>query len=203
MMNDQFLNQIDWKKCNNLVPCIVQDQETRQGLMLAYMNQEALVKTLEQKKLVFYSRTRKKLWMKGEESGNLLHLVDIALDCDQDSLLAKVNPVGPVCHKGDDTCWKEKNSSNYFLQDLQNIIHSRKDESSSKSYTSSLFEEGINKIAQKVGEEAVELIIESKDNNGKLFLNEAADLLYHYLVLLSAKDFDIKDVIEILQRRNA
>lgn len=201
-MNDNIISQIDWKKCGNLVPCIVQDNSTRQVLMMGYMNKEAIQITFEKQKLVFFSRTKSRLWMKGEKSGNFLQLIDLSLDCDNDTILAKVNPQGPVCHTGNDTCWNEKNESTDFLQNLQKLIHSRKINSTKHSYTSSLFEKGINKIAQKVGEEAVELIIEAKDNNENLFLNEAADLMYHYLVLLSAKELDINDVIQVLKNRN-
>lgn len=195
--------QIDFQKsADGLVPAIIQDAATNKVLMLGYMNQESLDKTLQDGKVTFFSRSKQRLWTKGEESGNFLTLVDIRVDCDNDTLLIKVNPVGVVCHTGADTCWDEKNISNDFLAKLENIITDRKNNPSDASYTSKLFAKGINKIAQKVGEEAVEVVIEAKDNDEKLFLNESADLLFHYLVLLSAKGYQLSDVLEVLQERH-
>ena len=167
------------------------------------MNDEALQKTIETKLLTFFSRTKQRLWTKGEESGHVLNLIDIKLDCDSDSLLIKVNPNGPTCHKGSDTCWNETNDNNYgFITKLEDTIESRvKSADSEKSYVASLFAKGINKVAQKVGEEAVELVIEAKDNNDELFLEEGADLLFHYLMLLQAKGFKINDVVTVLKSR--
>jgi len=199
---------MDFKKLNGLIPAIIQDASTDTVLMLGFMNSEALDKTREEGKVTFYSRTKNRLWTKGEESGNFLHVVEILEDCDQDTLLIKAKPVGPVCHTGSETCFNEKNSSSRdpeslaFISELQQLIHTRKAEMPEGSYTTSLFMDGINKIAQKVGEEAVELVIESKDNNDELFLNEAADLLYHLLVLLTAKGKDISDVVSVLEQRH-
>jgi phosphoribosyl-ATP pyrophosphohydrolase/phosphoribosyl-AMP cyclohydrolase len=184
------------------VPAIVQDAATLKVLMLGYMNQESLDKTLAEGKVTFFSRSRQRLWTKGEESGNFLHLEEIRVDCDNDTLLIKVNPAGVVCHTGADTCWEEANISNDFLCKLESIINDRKNNPSDNSYTSKLFAKGINKIAQKVGEEAVEVVIEAKDDNEELFLNESADLLFHYLVLLSAKGYQLADVLSILQQRH-
>ena len=164
------------------------------------MNQEALDKTKELKKVTFFSRSKNRLWTKGEESGNFLFLDSISTDCDNDTLLIKVNPTGPICHKGTDTCFNEINSGDFLLE-LEKIISDRKNNPPDKSYTSSLFKKGINKIAQKVGEEATELVIEAKDNNDELFLGEAADLLFHYLILLSAKNKNLNQVIEVLKKR--
>ncbi len=200
-MKQQLIKTINWNKVDGLIPCIVQDNTTQKVLMMGYMNQESLSQTLRIGNLVFYSRTKSRLWMKGEESGNILAVKELLLDCDQDTLLAKVEPMGPVCHLGDDTCWQEKNNSVHFLEELQDIIHERKRNKPKNSYTTSLFNEGINKIAQKVGEEAVELIIESKDNEPALFLNESADLIYHFLVLLTAKGHDLSEVIQVLKER--
>lgn len=195
---------IDFAKySDSLVPAIVQDNKTNKVLMLGFMNEEALAKTKETGKVTFYSRTKKRLWTKGEESGNFLFLKDLLVDCDNDTILIKANPVGPVCHTGADTCWNETNDSNNFLQHLENVIEQRKQASPDKSYVSSLFEKGINKIAQKVGEEAVEVVIEAKDNDDELFLNESADLLFHYLILLNAKGYKLQNVIEILQKRHS
>lgn len=194
---------IDFSKYSDgLVPAIVQDANTKNVLMLGFMNAAALEKTKELKKITFFSRSKNRLWTKGEESGNYLLLQEIKLDCDNDTLLIKANPVGPVCHKGTDTCWAEKNESDNFLLELETIIADRKNNPSDTSYTSTLFKNGINKIAQKVGEEAVELVIESKDNNADLFKNEAADLLFHFLILLQAKGFQLNDVIAILKSRH-
>lgn len=189
------------KSPDGLVPAIIQDAVTQKVLMLGYMNQEALDKTQAEKKVTFYSRTKQRLWTKGEESGNFLLLVDIKLDCDNDTLLIRVNPVGPVCHTGSGTCWNEDNTGTDFLYALEQTIEDRKNNPSEKSYTASLFAKGINKIAQKVGEEAVEVVIEAKDDNADLFLNESADLLFHYLILLNAKGFQLADVIKILEGR--
>jgi phosphoribosyl-ATP pyrophosphohydrolase/phosphoribosyl-AMP cyclohydrolase len=195
---------IDFTKyADGLVPAIIQDAATNKVLMLGFMNEAAVEKTKELQKVTFFSRSKNRLWTKGEESGNFLLLQEIAADCDNDTLLIKVNPVGPVCHTGTDTCWGEKNNLTNFLQELENIIADRKNNPSDKSYTSSLFAKGINKIAQKVGEEAVEIVIEAKDNNDELFLNEGADLLFHYLILLQAKGFKLQDVIEILKQRHS
>ncbi len=186
-----------------LVPAIIQDATTKNVLMLGYMNEEAYQKTIDTKLVTFFSRTKNRLWTKGEESGNVLHLVDIKLDCDNDTLLISVNPNGPTCHKGTDTCWAENNSQNFgFLTHLENTIADRiQNADAQKSYVASLFAKGINKIAQKVGEEAVEVVIEAKDNNDDLFLNESADLLFHYLMLLQAKGFKLNDVVTILKNR--
>jgi phosphoribosyl-ATP pyrophosphohydrolase/phosphoribosyl-AMP cyclohydrolase len=194
-------NNINFSKSDGLVPCIVQDIKTKQVLMLGFMNEEAYQKTLREKKVTFFSRTKQRLWTKGETSGNFLEVVDILLDCDQDTLLIKANPTGPVCHTGADTCFFEKNDS-WNLSSLEAVIQDRKANPVKGSYTTSLFESGINKVAQKVGEEAVELVIEAKDDNKDLFLNEAADLMYHYLVLLTEKGFALEDVIEILRKRH-
>ena len=193
--------RIDFEKTNGLVPAIIQDAKTKKVLMLGYMNDEAYKKTLESGLVTFYSRSRKKLWTKGETSGNFLELVKIKVDCDQDSLLVLANPTGPVCHTGSDTCWDEKNHS-YFLDDLESLITQRKEMLPENSYVSSLFKKGLNKIAQKVGEEAVEVIIEAKDQDDDRFLNESADLLFHYLILLQAKGFKLDDVVSVLEKRN-
>ena len=196
--------KIDFKKYSDgLVPAIIQDACTGKVLMLGFMNEEAFNKTNELQKVTFFSRSKNRLWVKGEESGNYLLLKGIKADCDNDTLLIKANPVGPVCHTGTDTCWGEKNTNENFLEQLEQIIAVRKNNPSEKSYTSSLFEKGVNKIAQKVGEEAVELVIESKDSNDELFKNEAADLLFHYLILLQAKGFSLSDVVEVLKSRHS
>jgi phosphoribosyl-ATP pyrophosphohydrolase/phosphoribosyl-AMP cyclohydrolase len=195
--------QIDFQKsADGLVPAIIQDDKTGKVLMLGFMNQEALEKTMLESKVTFFSRTKNRLWTKGETSGNFLIVKDLKVDCDQDTILNKASPVGPVCHTGADTCWDEQNVSNDFLYTLEGIIADRKNNPSEKSYTASLFAKGINKIAQKVGEEAVEVVIEAKDNNDELFLNESADLLFHYLILLQAKGFQLSDVINVLQKRH-
>ncbi len=195
--------KIDFNKNNNgLVPVIIQDANTLKVLMLGYMNQEAFKKTQQTKKVTFYSRKRQCLWTKGETSGNFLEMKSILLDCDNDTLLIKANPTGPTCHTGADTCWDEVNAAQSFLPTLEAVIADRKANPTDKSYTASLFKKGINKIAQKVGEEAVEVIIEAKDNNANLFLNESADLLFHYLILLQAKGFYLKDVEAILKERH-
>ena len=196
---------IDFNKNNDgLVPAIIQDAKTNKVLMLGYMNTEAFSKTEETKKVTFFSRTKNRLWTKGEESGNFLNVVSIKNDCDNDTLLIQVNPVGPTCHTGSDTCWNDVNEQSFgFLSELENVISSRrKNADSQKSYVASLFEKGINKIAQKVGEEAVEIVIEAKDDNDDLFLNEGADLLFHYLILLQAKGYKLKDIVAILEGRH-
>lgn len=193
---------IDFTKYSDgLVPAIIQDDQTGKVLMLGFMNEEALDKTQEINKVTFYSRSKKRLWTKGEESGNFLELKSILTDCDNDTLLIKAHPAGPVCHTGADTCFNEINTKD-FLFTLQEIISERQAKPSDKSYTSGLFQKGINTIAQKVGEEAIELVIEAKDQNNERFLNEAADLLFHYLVLLRAKNFSLSNVVELLQQRH-
>lgn len=196
--------QADFSKSEDgLLPAIIQDAQTKNVLMLGYMNLEALEKTMTSKKVTFYSRSKKRLWTKGEESGNFLALKSIELDCDQDAFLVQVNPQGPTCHKGTDTCWGKENESNFgFLSELERVIESRKNSTSEKSYVASLFESGINKIAQKVGEEAVEVVIEAKDDNDELFLNESADLLFHYLILLKAKGFSLNAIEQVLLERS-
>lgn len=186
-----------------LLPAIVQDANTKTVLMLGYMNQEAYNKTQRENRVTFFSRSKNRLWTKGETSGNFLTVSSMCLDCDGDSLLIKANPSGPICHTGADTCFQEVNGSISFLSELEKIIWDRKKNSGEKSYTSSLLKSGINKIAQKVGEEAVELIIEAKDQNQELFVDEAADLLYHVLVLLAAKDVKLDQIVDVLQKRNA
>jgi len=197
--------KIDFEKQGGLVPAIIQDATTLKVLMLGYMNEESYKITLEKKLVTFWSRSRNELWTKGETSGNFLKLVDISVDCDNDTLLVKVNPVGPVCHLGTDTCWAEENKSKgdtfEFLSHLEDVIQDRKENLSDKSYVASLFKKGINKIAQKVGEEGVEVVIEAMDNDDNLFLNENADLLFHQLILLQAKGYKLKDVVEVLKGR--
>ncbi|HWV66748.1 bifunctional phosphoribosyl-AMP cyclohydrolase/phosphoribosyl-ATP diphosphatase HisIE [Chitinophaga sp.] len=195
--------QIDFQKSpDGLVPAIIQDAVTNKVLMLGYMNRESVEKTVLEGKVTFFSRSKNRLWTKGEESGNFLIVKDLMVDCDRDTILIKASPVGPVCHTGADTCWDERNVSNDFLATLENIITDRRNNPSDKSYTASLFAKGINKIAQKVGEEAVEVVIEAKDSNDELFLNESADLLFHYLILLQAKGFQLSDVISVLKQRH-
>ncbi len=196
--------KIDFNKnADGLVPAIIQDATSKNVLMLGFMNQEALEITQNTKKVTFFRRSKNRLWTKGEESGNFLNLVDLKLDCDNDTLLIFVKPEGPTCHTGSDTCWNDSNKVSYgFISILENIISNRIDQADvSTSYVASLFNKGINKVAQKVGEEAVELVIEAKDNNDTLFLNESADLLFHYLLLLQAKGFKLNDVVEILKAR--
>ena len=196
------INKIDFDKSDGLVPAIIQDAETANVLMLGYMNKEAVEITKDTSLVTFWSRSKNRLWQKGEESGNTLKLVEMSLDCDNDTLLVKVKPSGPTCHTGTDTCWGFDNNSNaLLLHDLENVIKGRKDNPTDQSYTSSLFAKGINKVAQKVGEEAVELVIEAKDDDKDLFLNEAADLMYHYLILLVAKGCSLEDVVEVLESR--
>lgn len=194
---------VDIKSAHGLIPAIIQDAETKNVLMLGYMNEESLQKTIDTQKVTFFSRSKQRLWTKGEESGNFLELVSIKNDCDGDTLLIQVKPVGPTCHTGADTCWQEANSDNYgFISELEATIKSRRENADSeRSYVASLFEKGINKIAQKVGEEAVEVVIEAKDSNDELFLSESADLLFHYLILLQAKGFQLNDVVEVLKGR--
>ena len=200
MMNIDFN-----KNKNGLVPAIIQDATTKNVLMLGYMNAEAYTKTIELNKVTFFSRTKNRLWTKGEESGNFLNVVSIKNDCDNDTLLIEVNPVGPTCHKGTDTCWGATNNQSFgFLSELEQVIKSRREAADSeKSYVASLFKKGINKIAQKVGEEAVEIVIEAKDNNDDLFLNEGADLLFHYLILLQAKGYVLNDIVKVLKGRHS
>jgi len=202
--------KIDFEKQGGLVPAVIQDAKTLKVLMLGYMNEEAYKTTLEKKLVTFWSRSRNELWTKGETSGNFMELVDISVDCDDDTLLVKVNPFGPVCHTGTDTCWGEENQDKSekgkvetfeFLSHLEDVIQDRKENLSDKSYVASLFKKGMNKIAQKVGEEGVEVVIEAMDNNDDLFLNESADLIFHHLILLQAKGYKLKDVVEVLKGR--
>ncbi len=197
--------KIDFTKyADGLVPAIVQDANTKNVLMLGFMNQAAVDATLSLQKVTFYSRSKNRLWTKGEESGNSLHYISMALDCDQDTLLIQVNPVGPVCHTGTDTCWGTENNADAFgfIASLEQVIEQRRTAAPETSYVASLFAKGINKIAQKVGEEAVEVVIEAKDQNDDLFLEESADLLFHYLMLLQAKGFKLADVVKILEKRH-
>ena len=193
--------KIDFKKGNGLVPVIVQDDRSNQVLMLGYMNEEAFEKTSVEGKVTFYSRSKNRLWTKGEESGNFLYVKDIQTDCDNDTLLIKAVPENTVCHTGSFSCFGEKEDKG-FLYELQETVSKRIDENSPNSYTNALYRKGINKVAQKVGEEAVELVIEAKDNNDVLFKNEAADLLYHYLILLKAKGFKMQDIEAVLRKRS-
>ena len=197
-MNIDFLKNTD-----GLIPAVIQDAETGKVLMLGYMNAEAYEKTRQENIVTFYSRSKQRLWTKGETSNNFLHVKEMLVDCDGDTLLIKVHPAGPTCHTGADTCFDEVNQGKgLFLNYLQRIIRDRKQNPTEKSYTSSLFKKGVNKIAQKVGEEAVELVIEAKDDNVDLFKGEAADLLYHYLILLEQKNIDLDEVIAVLQQRH-
>lgn len=195
---------IDFKKMDGLIPAVVQDSNTGKVLMLGYMNEAALAQTKASGRVTFFSRSKNRLWTKGETSGNFLELVSIQEDCDGDAILVKAKPLGPVCHTGADTCFGEVNHSSEtaFIDQLRRIIKERRENPSPASYTSSLFAKGINKLAQKVGEEAVELVIEAKDNNKELFLGEAADLLFHYLVLLEAKGYELDEVVEVLKQRH-
>ena len=196
--------QVDFNKYSDgLAPAIIQDAISNKVLMLGFMSEAALEKTKSIKKVTFFSRSKQRLWTKGEESGNFLDIVEILIDCDMDTILIKANPAGPVCHTGADTCFNEINAADSFLPGLEKIISSRKNNPTESSYTSSLFAKGINKIAQKVGEEAVELVIEAKDDNADLFKEEAADLLFHYLILLQAKRFKLNDVIQVLRNRHS
>ena len=196
-------NEPDFKKAvDGLLPAIIQDDHTGKILMQGYMNKESFQKTLDEKVVWFYSRSKQRLWKKGETSGNELQVSSVRLDCDLDSILIKVIPLGPVCHTGADTCFNEINTVSYdWIKHLEAVIEQRQKSGDSKSYVASLFEKGINKIAQKVGEEAVEVVIEAKDDNEELFLNESADLLFHYLILLKAKGYGLNDVLEILKSR--
>lgn len=196
--------KVDFTKyADGLVPAIIQDNQTLKVLMLGFMNQEALNHTESTGKVTFYSRSKNRLWTKGEESGHFLDLKSMAVDCDNDTLLIKAHPNGPTCHTGADTCWSERNHSENFLFYLEDIIDLRKKAPADESYVAKLTSKGINKIAQKVGEEAIEMVIEAKDNNDELFLNESADLLFHYLLLLNAKGFHLQDVIDILKDRHS
>ena len=198
MIDIEFL-----KTRSELIPAIIQDNLTKKVLMLGYMNHDSLDRTIKTKKVTFFSRSRNSIWVKGETSGNFLNLVDISLDCDKDTLLIKVSPEGPVCHEGSDTCWSEDNKSSYgFLSILENIIDDRKLSKSNKSYVSKLFSKGQNRIIQKVGEEAVELLIESKDNNKQKFIEESADLLFHFLILLNKKNLKLDEIVNELRLRS-
>lgn len=196
--------KLDFDKMNGLVPAIIQDNYTQKVLMLGFMNEEAYNKTVETGKVTFFSRTKNRLWTKGEESGNFLHVVSIAADCDNDTLLIKANPAGPVCHTGADTCWGEKNEQDImFLKELQDFIDKRHEEMPEKSYTTSLFKSGANKMAQKVGEEAVETVIEACNGTDERLIYEGADLLYHLIVLLTSKGYRIEDLARELKERHS
>lgn len=197
--------QIDFSKyADGLVPAVIQDFSTQKVLMLGFMNEAALEQTKAIGKVTFFSRSKQRLWTKGEESGNFLLLKDLLVDCDNDTILIKAEPLGPVCHTGTDTCWSEINHKEDFLTYLEEVIDNRRHASSpDESYVSKLFQKGINKIAQKVGEEAVEVVIEAKDHNDELFKNEAADLLFHYLILLNAKGFCLQDITDVLAKRHS
>lgn len=196
--------EIDFEKQGGLIPAVVQDVQTSKVLMVGFMNKEALEKTVAEGKVTFFSRTKNRLWTKGETSNNFLMVKNIIVDCDKDTVLIKAEPVGPVCHTGADTCFNEPNKvdNTLFINQLKEVVKQRKAASPESSYTSSLFHKGINKVAQKVGEEAVELVIEAKDDNKELFLGEAADLLFHYLVLLEAKNYTLDEVLEVLKARH-
>lgn len=195
---------MNFEKGDGLITAVVQDAQTDKVLMVGYMNEEALQKTIAEKRVTFFSRTKNRLWTKGETSGNFLELESYIEDCDSDALLIKANPIGPTCHTGADTCFNEKNDGKAsFLNHLKGVIKNRKETLTDTSYTASLFKKGINKIAQKVGEEAVELVIEAKDNDENLFKNEAADLLFHYLILLEAKNVDFDEIIDVLRERHS
>jgi phosphoribosyl-ATP pyrophosphohydrolase/phosphoribosyl-AMP cyclohydrolase len=195
------MTPMNFEKLNGLIPCVVQDAQSRVVLMVGFMNHDALTKTIAEKRVTFYSRSKKQLWTKGETSGNYLEVIEVLTDCDNDTLLIKANPAGPVCHTGADTCFNETNRE-WRLAALEKIIQDRKANPKQGSYTTSLLESGINKVAQKVGEEAVELIIEAKDQDSTKFLNEAADLMYHFLVLLAAKNVALPDVEAVLADRH-
>ena len=197
------MKNLHYDKLNGLIPAIIQDATTNKVLMLGFMNEAAFKKTQQEGKVTFFSRSKNRLWTKGETSGNILHVVDIQVDCDEDTLLIKVNPAGPACHTGSDTCFQEVNQDDAFLYELEKVILHRNNNLHLKSYTASLFKRGINKIAQKVGEEAVEVVIEAKDDNKDLFMNEAADLLYHLQVLLAAKEVKLQEIVEILRNRHS
>lgn len=194
--------KIDFNKGDGLVPVIIQHEVSLQVLMLGYMNKEAYKKTMKERKVTFFSRSKNRLWTKGEASGNFLMVKEIFLDCDNDTILIKVTPKGPTCHTGSESCFGAK-STKGFIYELEQAIHQRIETKNQNSYTNKLFLQGINKVAQKVGEEAVELIIEAKDNNSELFKNEAADLLYHYLILLKAKEFQLSDIENVLKLRSS
>lgn len=195
---------LDFKKYKDgLVPAVIQDYATHKVLMLGFMNEDAVKQTEQTGKVTFYSRTKKRLWTKGEESGNFLIVKQMMADCDNDTLLIKAAPTGAVCHTGADTCWSEKNHTENFLEYLEQVIELRRGAAPEDSYVSRLFQKGINKIAQKVGEEAIELVIEAKDDNEQLFLNEAADLLFHYLILLHAKGYTLNDITDVLKVRHS
>ncbi|MEO1053451.1 MAG: bifunctional phosphoribosyl-AMP cyclohydrolase/phosphoribosyl-ATP diphosphatase HisIE [Bacteroidota bacterium] len=202
MTNKTTTMNPDFDKLNGLIPAVIQDYYTQKVLMLGFMNKEAYEKTLKERRVTFYSRTKERLWTKGETSGNFLELKDIKLDCDNDTFLIKVQPIGPVCHTGADTCFDEENWNSNDLSFLEEVIQDRKKNPKEGSYTTELFNKGINKVAQKVGEEAVELVIEAKDEDEELFLNEAADLMYHYIVLLAAKGYQLSDVVKVLKERH-
>lgn len=196
--------ELDFEKMNGLIPAIIQDNYTQKVLMLGFMNKEAYEKTIETGKVTFFSRTKNRLWTKGEESGNFLHVVSVKADCDNDTLLIMVHPEGPVCHKGTDTCWGEKNEQSImFLKELQDFIDRRRQEMPEKSYTTSLFNSGINKMAQKVGEEAVETILEACNGTDERLIYEGADLLYHLIVLLTYKGYRIEDLARELKERHS
>jgi len=196
--------KIDFQKYSDgLAPAVIQDYKTSKVLMLGFMNKEALDKTMAEGKVTFFSRSKQRLWTKGEESGHHLLVKQVLADCDNDSLLIKAEPLGPTCHTGADTCWSERNHSDNFLFYLEDIIKLRRHSTVETSYVKQLFGKGINKIAQKVGEEAIEMVIEAKDNNDELFLNESADLLFHYLLLLNAKGHNLQDVINVLTKRHS
>ena len=201
ILSDDYEKKLDFTKLGGLVPAVVQDAVTKVVLMVGFMNEDAYRQTLDQGRVTFFSRTKNRLWTKGETTGHFLDVVDIRIDCDGDTLLIKAKPHGPTCHTGADTCFNEENSD-WNLDALEAIIQERKANPSEASYTSKLLKSGINKVAQKVGEEAVELVIESKDDNRDLFLGEAADLMYHYLVLLTAKGFSLADVLAVLRKRH-
>ncbi len=195
--------ELDFTKLNGLIPAVIQDDSSGKVLMVGFMNAEAVQKTIDTNLVTFYSRSRNKMWTKGEESGNFLQVKEVIPDCDHDTLLIKAHAIGPVCHTGQDTCFNEPNTGSVsFLSVLQDLIHKRKEDLPEKSYTARLFKDGLNKIVQKVGEEAIELIIEAKDDNDELLLNETADLMYHLLVLLSARNKDIRDVVAVLEERH-
>lgn len=195
--------KLDFDKAGGLLPAIIQDAQTSKVLMLGYMNAAAYEQTLAEKRVTFFSRSKNRLWTKGETSGNFLDVIEVREDCDRDTILIKVHPHGPVCHTGADTCFEEENKKDIgFLNQLAAVIHQRKTESADTSYTAHLFQKGLNKIAQKVGEEAVEVIIEAKDDNQDLFLNECADLVYHLLVLLEAKNTGLEEVVSVLEQRH-
>ncbi len=197
------IKQVDFDKNSGLIPAIIQDAQTAKVLMMGYMNEEALSLTLSTKKVTFFSRSKQRLWTKGESSNNYLNLVSASIDCDNDTLLLQVNPEGPTCHTGSDTCWNDENKNDVaFLNYLTKVIAERRQLSPEESYVATLFSKGINKVAQKVGEEAVEVVIEAKDDNDELFLEESADLLFHYMMLLEAKGFTLKEVISVLKLRH-